>query len=295
MILTPLFYISLTVLFVIVFFIYFIRIKWNGKALTATRIIQALQVRMQDRLQPANSVRGVYASFAEAVSAAPATKPIGYDAANAGNWYYHKLTSVQLEDYPVIYWLKDAMADSKTLLEIGGHVGVAYYGFSRLLKYPQDFTWTILDVPSVMRAGETLARERGQDNLHFAHGGISAIDGADIVMTVGALQYMETNLATMLGNLLQRPKHIIINVTPAYNGPSFITLQNLGSVYCPYRVFNRQEFVSSLEAMGYQLMDSWAQPREFRVPGHTDKDFDHYSGFYFRAKNPLVHQGLIPE
>lgn len=288
MILTPLFYFSSALLAVIVFFIYRTRFKWNGKALTATRIFQALQVRVQDRLQPTNAVRGVYASFAEAAAAAPRTKPIGYDAANAGNWYHHKLTSVQLEDYPVIYWLKSAMADSKTLLEIGGHVGVAYYGFSRLLDYPADFTWTILDVPSVMQAGETLARERGQTNLQFAQGGLDAVKGADILMAVGALQYLDTNMATIINNFQQKPKHLIINVTPVYDGPKFVTLQNLGSVYCPYRIFNRQELVTSLESIGYRLIDTWAKPRQFRVQGHPDKAFEHYSGFYFRTDNPQL-------
>lgn len=285
MIPTPLFYFLCAALVFILVFVYFTRFKWNGKTLTATRIFQALQVRLQDRLQPVNSVRGVYSSFAEAAAAAPRTKPLGYDAANAGNWYYHKLTSVQLEDYPVIYWLKSAMADSKTLFEIGGHVGVAYYGFSRLLEYPADFTWTILDVPSVMKAGEALARERGQTQLQFAHGGLSSVKGADIVMTVGALQYLETNIATILSDFEQRPKHLIINITPVYDGPKFVTLQNLGSVYCPYHIFNRQELVTSLESLGYKLIDSWTKPRQFRVPRHPDKAFDHYSGFYFRADN----------
>lgn len=285
LLLSPLFFWVYAALLISLIAILLPRFKWNGKALSATRIFQALQVRVQDCIQPTNTVRGVYETFAEAVVAAPRTKPLGYDAANAGNWYYHKLTSIGLEDYPVIYWLKSAMTDSKTLVEIGGHVGIAYYGFSRYLHYPADFSWTILDVPSVMQAGETLARERGQQNLHFAHGGLDAIKGADILMTVGALQYLEANLASTIRNFQQQPKHVIINVTPVYDGPPFITLQNLGSVFCPYRIFNRQELVSSIEAMGYQLIDSWAKPRLLRIPGHPDKTLDHYSGFYFRANN----------
>jgi putative methyltransferase (TIGR04325 family) len=259
-------------------------LQWNGKPLTLTRVFQAVQVRVRDRLQPINEVRGVYATFAEAAAAAPRTKPMGYDSADAGRWYADKLTGVQLEDYPVLYWLKSALADSSSLFEIGGHVGVAYYGFSLVLEYPREFTWTILDVPSVMAAGEALARERGRTNLRFAHDGASAARGGDVVLAAGALQYLETDLATIVAGFQYRPKHVLINVTPVYDGPTFVTIQNVGSVYCAYRIFNRGEFVGSLESIGYRLVDSWAKPRRFRVPGHPDKAFDHYSGFYFRAE-----------
>jgi putative methyltransferase (TIGR04325 family) len=291
------FYFFLAAIAVILLFIARHKLKWNGKALTPTRILQAFQVRVQDRLQPINQVRGVYDNFAQAVAAAPQTKPLGYDAANAGNWYFNKLSGVQLEDYPVIFWLKNAFADSRSVLEIGGHVGVAYYGFSTVLEYPEDLSWTILDVPTVMQAGEALALERGQTNLHFAHGGLSTVKDADIVMAVGALQYLETNLASMLSDCQLRPTHVIINETPVYDGPKFITLQNLGSVYSAYHIFNRQEFIDSFEALGYRLVDSWIKPRYLRVPGHPDKVLNHHSGFYFRAEtatatvNPCAYSG----
>lgn len=291
MILTPIFYVSVVVLLLISLFVYRTRIKWNGKALTAHRIFQALLVRVQDRIQPKNTVRGVYSSFEEAVAAAPATKATGYEAAKAENWYFDKLTKVQLDDYPVIYWLKNAFADSNTVFEIGGHVGVAYYGFSQVLEYPRDLSWTILDVPSVMKAGEALAREKDPTHhLHFAHDGLNAVKGADIVVSVGALQYLETNLSSILSNFQQRPKHVIINVTPVYDGPQFVTIQNLGSVYCPYRIFNRRDLVDSLESMGYRLVDSWANPRHFDVPRHPDKTFEHYSGFYFQSEDNRLQQ-----
>ncbi len=97
-------------------------LSFNGKPLTAKRILQAMQERVRNRLQPVNEVRGVYATFAEAVAAAPRTKPVGYDNANASSWYAEKHSDVKLEDYPVLYWLKSAFEDSSSLFEIGGHV-----------------------------------------------------------------------------------------------------------------------------------------------------------------------------
>ncbi len=106
-------------------------------------------------------------------------------------------------------------------------------------------------------------------------------------MAVGSLQYLETNLANMLNNCPLRPTHVLINKIPVYDGPKFITQQNLGSVYSPYRIFNRQEFLNSLESIGYRLVDSWTKPRYLRVPGHPDKVLNYYSGFYFRAETTL--------
>jgi putative methyltransferase (TIGR04325 family) len=135
-----------------------------------------------------------------------------------------------------------------------------------------------------MTAGEALARERGATSLRFAHQGAAAERGADIVLAAGSLQYLETDLATIVAAFEHRPRHVLVNVTPVYDGPAFMTVQNVSTVYCAYRVFNRQQLVGSMESAGYQLVDSWAKPRRFRVPGHPDKGFDQYSGFYFRAK-----------
>ncbi|MEO8074888.1 MAG: TIGR04325 family methyltransferase [Acidobacteriota bacterium] len=258
------------------------KIAGGKKPLTPMRVFRAVQNRVMDRLQPLNAFRGVYADFPEAERAAPPTKPLGYDAADSADWYLKKLAGVQLEDYPVLYWLRAAFDDSRTLLEIGGHVGVAYYGFSRVIQYPADLRWTILDVPSVVDAGTRLARERGRTDVAFVKG-LAETEGAEILLAAGALQYFDApSLAGTITALRVKPKHVLVNVTPVYDGPGFVTLQNIGSVYCPYRIFNRQEFIAPLEALGYRLVDAWEKPRPFSVPKHPDRSFDAYSGFYLR-------------
>ena len=258
-------------------------LRLKGKPVTAARILRWLKWRVLDRLQPLNAYRGVYASFAEAERAAPKVKPLGYDAADSANWYRGKLNAVSLEDYPVLFWLRAALEDSRSIFEIGGHIGVAYYGFARLLSYPRDLVWTICDVPTIVAAGEALALERGRTNIRFVTSP-SSTEGADIVLACGALQYIDApTMAGIIGAFRLRPKHVIVNTTPVYDGEAFITLQNIGSAYCPYRVFNRGEFVASLVRLGYSLVDTWQKERPFRVPGHRERSFDHYTGFYFRA------------
>jgi putative methyltransferase (TIGR04325 family) len=252
------------------------------KPLTPGRIFRSIQSRVLDRLQPVNAFRGVYQTFSEAESAAPPTKPVGYNAADSADWYLKKLTEVQLVDYPVLYWLRSAFQDSRSLLEIGGHIGVAYYGFARVLKYPSDLTWTILDVPTIAAAGRRLAKERGRTNVRFV-ANLAETEGADILLAAGSLQYLDSpNLARTVAALRVRPKHLLVNSTPVYDGPAFFTLQNIGTAYCPYHIFNRAAFVASLEDMGYEHIDAWEKPRAFRLPFHLERSFATYSGFYFR-------------
>lgn len=255
----------------------------SGKSITLARIVHSLRWRLLDRLQPLNAYRGVFASFADAERASPKIKPLGYDAANSTDWYLSKLNGVAQEDYPVLYWLRSAFEDSHSVFEIGGHVGVAYYGFARVLEYPADIQWTICDVPSIAAAGKELAERRERTNLRFVTSP-SLADGAGILLACGALQYIETpNLAETIAAFRVRPNHVLVNTTPVYDGATFITLQNIGTAYCPYRVFNRREFIRSMKDVGYTLVDTWQKERLFRLPRHPDKSFDHYSGFYFRS------------
>jgi putative methyltransferase (TIGR04325 family) len=255
----------------------------NDERITGRRVIRALQRRLLDRRYPMNAFRGVYRDFAEAQRAAPATKPVGYDSAHSEDWYENKLHEVFLEDYPVLFWLRAALAGSCSVFEIGGHTGEAYYGFCRLLEYPPHLAWTILDVPTIAAKGEAMARERGATNLAFVRN-VAEVDGADIVFASGALQYIDTpSLAETIAAFRTKPRHVLINVTPMYDGPAFVTLQNVGTVYCPYRVFNRRELVQSLERLGYSLVDAWKTNRAFSIRGHPERAFDHYSGLYLRA------------
>ena len=255
----------------------------RGKPFLIQRIVDSLRRRYFARINRVNSFRGVYSTFADAQRAAPRFKPLGYELANSANWYRDKLNGISLEDYPMIYWLRDALESGRSIFEVGGHVGVAYYGFSKVLKYPPDLQWTICDVPSVVSAGENLAREQGRTNLRFiAHPTES--EGADIVLAAGSLQYIDSpSLVEVIGAFRVRPRHVLINITPVYEGPSFVTLQYIGTAFCAYRIFNRIQFVGEFEDAGFSLVDSWQKPRTTRIPGHREKSFDYYSGFYFRA------------
>lgn len=253
------------------------------------RILHSLKWRYYDRVQPINAFRGCFESFSEAEQNAPKIKPLGYDSAKSDDWYLTKIDQLDLADYPVLFWLNKAIAANsqtssqtrQTLLELGGHVGEAYYGFSKHNSLPKEFSWHILDVPSVNEAGRRLALEKQDRTLNFQDQ-LDRTQRYDIVLACGVLQYIEEDFCALIKTLPNLPKHILINTTPVHENKSFTTLQNIGSVYCPYKIYNRDLLLSTLKELGYELKDAWSIERAFSLPKHPDKSFDSYSGFYFQ-------------
>jgi putative methyltransferase (TIGR04325 family) len=74
---------------------------------------------------------------------------------------------------------------------------------------------------------------------------------------------------------------------PLSDRPTYFTAQDIGTARCPYRVANRADFIASLQALGYALVNSWSCPelacRVLFRPGRTDSP---YAGLYLRLANP---------
>jgi putative methyltransferase (TIGR04325 family) len=238
--------------------------------------------------RPINSFRGVFANFDEAARHVPQSRRVGYDVPETAGWYRQRLDDVQHDDYPMLYWFEKAMADSRTIVEIGGHVGVAYYPFTRIVACPEDLRWTIVDVAAVTRAGAQLARERGRTNLHFANDLSEVSNGCDILMASGSLQYLHGDLLPeRVRKMVPLPKHIIINKTPVREaGDGYVTLQNLGVSLCPYRIHGKDDLIAPLERLGYAIVATWRKDREVIIPGRPDLTVEHYGGFYLRRVPP---------
>lgn len=227
--------------------------------------------------------RGVYQSFAEALASAPASKPIGYDNDDGASLYADRFERIVPADYPTMFWLDRALrAGARSLFDLGGHVGISFYGFRRYIDYPDGFRWTVYDVPAVRRQGQKIAEERGvTSSLGFADD-VLAASGTDVLLAAGSLQYLERPLSDMLANMSQRPRRIIVNKTPLTKGPAFVTLQNLGTSYCPYRIFNDSELIGSIEKHGYRVRDRWENADIWcHLPLRSDLSIKAYSGVLF--------------
>jgi putative methyltransferase (TIGR04325 family) len=238
---------------------------------------------VRQRKCPPNGFLGVFESFEQADASAPRGHKTGYESGDTGSWYRDKLEHVEFDQYPMLYWFDKASKSARTVVEIGGHVGVAYYPFSKFVEHAQSLTWTIVDVPSVTREGEKLARERNRTNLVFLNSLEDVQGPVDILMASGALQYVSgALLPERVRAMAAKPAHIIIHNTPVRPQKGYVTLQNLGPSWCPYRIHGHNELIDPFNAMGYDLVDSWGKDRRVEIPSRPDLRVDHYSGYYLR-------------
>jgi putative methyltransferase (TIGR04325 family) len=238
--------------------------------------------------------RGVYGSFDEARKSIPANRKVGYDHAETAAMYIGYAQTLRLSDYPVLFWMRPAIEQAASVFDLGGHVGLACYAFEKYLPYPPGLRWMVCDLPEIRRAGERIAAERNANRLSFT-GDFLAADGADILLTAGTLQCMEISLASILSQLRRRPKHLLVNRLPLYDGQPFATVQDIGPVMIPYQIFNRQQFIDSVCGLGYRLIDAWQISEPLCgmcvIPFHSERSLSAYSGLYFiRADQPGANE-----
>ncbi len=227
--------------------------------------------------------RGVYETFEEAILSAPKNKEIGYDQPDLAKEYQMTLENQKIKnyDYPVLFWLKGVIEKSLTIFDFGGNVGIHYYLYTKYLSYPPELKWIVCDVAEITKAGEELAQQQEKSGLIFTND-FEAANDTDIFLASGSIQYVES-LSRSLLKLTKKPKHLLINRLPLYNGKQFVTLQNGGMVYYPQYVFNRQDFIDSLCNIGYELIDVWKDREDSCViPLHPKNSVPFYSGLYFR-------------
>lgn len=234
--------------------------------------------------RPMNGYLGVYTSFAEAARAAPPGAPLGYDDDSMAGLYTGTIGALNPADYPVLFWLRQLIGEARGVLDFGGHVGLAYYGYRRYVDFPTELRWTVCDVPAVVRAGRRLAVDLGATSLAFTEQ-VGDGDGCDILLAAGSLQYVEEGfLHRALAAFRRRPRHVIVQRTPFHDTRSFVTLQATGPAFCPYTVAHRGAFVQGLTSLGYELVDSWQLPRALNVPLEPECHVPAYSGLYFRIR-----------
>jgi putative methyltransferase (TIGR04325 family) len=230
-----------------------------------------------------NLFRGVYASFDEAQQSAPSIRPLGYDNADAAKMYIERTKKIHPTDYPVMFWLDKLFAQGcSTVFDLGGHIGVSYYAYRRYLTYPAQLKWGVHDVPAVMAEGKRFAAEKDKEQRLQFHDHFDEASGVDILFALGSLQYLPETLDSRLALLSQKPKHLLLNLTPLHDKHSYFTLQSIGTAFCPYRVTAVPAFLKGIEGQGYRLINHWQNPdKKCEIPFHAEYSLDHYHGFLF--------------
>jgi putative methyltransferase (TIGR04325 family) len=235
--------------------------------------------------RPANRFRGVYRTFAEAEAAIPTGQPVGYDHDAMTTMYRDRMDKACQSDYAVLFWMREILRaqPAASVFDVGGHVGVSFHGWRRYLDYQPGLRWLVQEVPAVAAAGATLAKERGATQLSFTSD-LAAGRGCDVLLSAGALQYVDLTVPQLLAAVGSRPRHLVLNKLPVYDGEGFWTVQSTGRAFHAYRIYNRTELVTSIEALGYRLVDDWQNREQHcEIPFTRGKDIDAYSGFYFVA------------
>jgi len=233
-----------------------------------------------------NAYFGVYESFDQARDQAPDTLPNTYDNEVSGGMYRDQLNRIRVSDYPLLHWVSRLLdSGERKLFDLGGHIGVSYYGFSNYLAYPADMTWRVHDMPRVLDAGRDWAKTHDPSRRLVFTDRREDADGHDILLSSGALQYLDYELPDLLRRLRRPPPHVLINLTPMHPSRGYFTLQNLGIAICPYRVSAVPQFVADMAALGYQVADRWESfERQLRVPFEPALSIDRYYGFYFHRE-----------
>jgi putative methyltransferase (TIGR04325 family) len=228
-----------------------------------------------------NAFWGVYSTFAEAVAAAPPTKEIGYDHDGPAQMYRPLMDKVEPSEYAVLYWLERALPPGGRIFDFGGHVGLKFYAFRSIGAIPPPVKWTVYDVPAVVRSGRDLARNRRETDLSFTETFEDA-SGVDVFLGLGALQYVEDPLPVWIKRLKAPPRTVILGSMPMVEGERYVTLQNIGTAFCPYLIEDATAVIAGMEGLGYSLRHRWKNlEKRCEISDQPERSVWEYTSLHF--------------
>lgn len=235
----------------------------------------------------ANLFFGVYPDFVTAIGEAPASKPLGYDnaAPASAEMYRFRMQAIAPCDYPVAFWLNRLMEPGQRLLDFGGHIGVLYYALGKYLTFPDAFEWQIYDVPAVLKEAKRFAKDNDRAGMLSFCEDLETADPAEWVLFSGSLQYLDQPLSWIIRQLPARPRYILINMLPVHPQKSFVTLQNISTAFCPYRIYSASEILEEVVKLDGEVVDQWQNAdKACPIPYHPEHSLDYYRGMLIRLK-----------
>ena len=233
-----------------------------------------------------NLFYGVYKSFNDARTHIPSTKPVGYNHKAAANMYSNLVERIRLVDYPVIFWMNEIIDENSVVFDFGGHIGIRFYSYSKYISFPEKFQWYVYDLPSIIKEGKKIAAEKGEERILFTDK-INLSGKENIFFASGSLQYFEEPVYSIINKNNLSPKHVIINGFPLHEKHEFVTINNMGTAYCPYKIYNKDKFIKKMIENGYELVDIWnntARDKNCHIPFNDDYNGSIYYGLYFIKK-----------
>jgi putative methyltransferase (TIGR04325 family) len=192
------------------------------------------------------------------------------------------MEQVALWDYPILYWLTRLAPEIRRLVDAGGHTGVKHRAFGRFLDLDR-IDWIVYDLPAQVKAGRVLARAEDR-TLSFIER-IEDAPAADLLLASGLTPYLDGSLADLVRRLPTPPRYILLNKVVTRAGRTVVTLENFGVAEVPYQVRNDAEVPAALEALGYDIIDSWViDSLGHDIPTHPGLGRCVYRGYVARRR-----------
>ena len=224
---------------------------------------------------------GLYPTYAAAVADIPPSRLAGWNHDDTSTLWVNQIDPVRLSTYPVFFWLSRLTHDRSVVVDVGGSIGLTYYGYRRYAGLPPGASWTVVEVPKLCEQGRRIAEREGATNLAFIDR-LKDAPPCDILLSAGALQYMEHSIPGLIESFPAKPTYVLLNKLTITPNAECWTLQNYGPAVTPQRMFNEREFLDYFAGHGYQLRDRWlVDDLDCLIPFHPRHFIRHLSGFLF--------------
>ncbi len=226
--------------------------------------------------------QGLYHSHAEALAAATRKGLAGYDHDEVAPVSFEAMCRVEHWDYPVLFWLGQLLSAESAVFDAGGHMGTKYRAFAPYLNFGAGVTWTVYDLPAIVRAGRTRAAQDGIHTLTFVER-VADAPPPGILLASGLLQYLDRPLCDLLRQFETLPPYLLLNKVAFHDRGPVVTLERIGTALVPYQMRDKGSFLSELESFGYALADSWAiAALSHTIDTHPEIGPSESRGFLFR-------------
>jgi len=223
----------------------------------------------------------VYSSLKEAEVAARPFVQGGHESDDNAAIHLSLADTPRPSDYAVFYHLNSIAPGLSTVLDWGGNCGNVFYSYRLHLDFATDLEWTVYDLPEITKIGAAHAEKSGETRLKFVDEP-SFITAPDLFLASGSLHYFPESLADILSHFPTPPKYVLVNRTPMTDGNEFATVQDAGSFWVPCLVRNKDDLLSSMDALGYQCMDHWeAAELSLPIPFRSKESVTNYTGAFF--------------
>ncbi len=240
--------------------------------------------RPHNLFPPGTRFAGAYPTREAALAAIPQDVLAGYDHREVAPVSFERMCELVLWDYPILFWLARLLPDAPHVVDAGGHMGTKYRAFSKVLALDPPVSWTIYDLPEIVRAGRARAEAEGLRALAFVEDP-SEVAAVDVFLASGLFQYLDVPIATMLGRLPRLPPHLLVNKVANWDGKTTFTLENFGVALVPYQIRNTKEFLGEASQLGYEVVDEWQiAPLSHQLDTHPKLGHWSSSGFYMRLR-----------